>query len=145
MGTAPNGWGKEGGCTAVYAKCFRMAGLVTNVKGSMEAGLKYTPATDGTVLQYEVDGTGEPVVCLHGGLDGRNSFRRQRETLSGGFRFVLRDLRGHNGSEWRQPDDYGIETTEVDDIVRVLDAEGIERAHLLGHSSGGAIAFAFAR
>ena len=35
-------------------------------------------------------------------------------------------------------------TTEVTDLLAVLEAEGIERAHLVGHSTGGVIAFCFA-
>ncbi|MHB8576038.1 MAG: alpha/beta fold hydrolase [Dehalococcoidia bacterium] len=108
-------------------------------------GLRFVAAADGTRLQYDTAGVGEPIIFLHGGLDSRDSFRRQRLEFAARHRLVLRDLRGHNGSEWRQPADYGIETTEVDDLLRVLDAESIDRAHLVGHSSGGAIVFAFAR
>jgi pimeloyl-ACP methyl ester carboxylesterase len=65
--------------------------------------------------------------------------------LSPHFRLILRDLRGHNGSETRIPDDYAIDTTESDDVRAVMDAEGIDQAHFVAHSTGGAIAFAFAR
>lgn len=61
------------------------------------------------------------------------------------FRLILRDMRGHNGVETGNLDGYGFETTEFDDLLAVLEAEGIERTHLVGHSSGGATAFAFAR
>lgn len=99
---------------------------------------------DGTRLQYELIGAGEPVVFLHGSLNGRDAFNRQLP-LAEHFQLLLRDLRGHNGSEPRIPPDYGIATTEVDDLLAVLDAEGIERAHLAGHSTGGAIAVAAAQ
>ncbi|MGI8550711.1 MAG: alpha/beta fold hydrolase, partial [Dehalococcoidia bacterium] len=60
------------------------------------AELRQVRATDGTVLPYETLGGGEPVVFLHGSLNGRDSFDRQREALSAGYRLILRDLRGHN-------------------------------------------------
>jgi pimeloyl-ACP methyl ester carboxylesterase len=103
-------------------------------------------ADDGVLLQYEVAGPegGEPVVFLHGGMGSRFAFRRQREALAGDFRLLLRDLRGHNGSEARVPPGYALDTTEIGDLRAVLDAERIERAHLVGHSTGGAIAFLFA-
>lgn len=101
-------------------------------------------SADGASLPYEAAGDGEPVVFLHGGFAGRDTFARQRP-LAERFRLVLRDLRGHNGAEALIPSGYSFETTEAADLLRVLDAEGIARAHLVGHSSGGAIAFAFAR
>jgi pimeloyl-ACP methyl ester carboxylesterase len=92
-----------------------------------------------------VVGAGTPIIFLHGTTAGRDVFARQRDALSRHFRVILRDLRGHNGSETRIPDDYAIDTTEIDDVRAVMDAEGIDRAHLVAHSTGGAIAFAFAR
>jgi pimeloyl-ACP methyl ester carboxylesterase len=103
-------------------------------------------AEDGVLLQYEVAGpeSGEPVVLLHGGMANRFAFRRQKPALAERYRLVLRDLRGHNGSDVRVPPGYALDTTEVADLLAVMDAEGIRRAHLVGHSTGGAIAFLFA-
>lgn len=100
-------------------------------------------AADGAELHYAVAGAGEPVLFLHGTFGSRDDFRRQLP-LAQQFRLILRDLRGHNGADGRVPGDYALDTTEVADIEAVLDAEGIERAHLVGHSTGGAIAYAFA-
>jgi pimeloyl-ACP methyl ester carboxylesterase len=108
------------------------------------ATLRHARAEDGAILQYEVLGAGEPVIFLHGSLTGRDAFTRQAP-LAASFRLILRDLRGHNGSEARLPVDYNFETTELTDLEAVLDAEGIERADLVAHSTGGAIAVAFAR
>lgn len=107
--------------------------------------LSFVDATDGARLQHEVVGEGEPLVLLHGSYSGRDAFKRQVPLLADHFRLILRDLRGHNGAEPRIPADYAIETTEIDDLLSVLDAVGIDSAHLVGHSSGAAIAFAFAR
>jgi pimeloyl-ACP methyl ester carboxylesterase len=107
-------------------------------------GLKLVRAGDGTSLQHEVLGAGEPMLFLHGGFAGRDTFARQHP-LAERFRLVLCDLRGHNGAEALLPPEYGFETTEAADLIAVLDAEGIERASLVGHSSGGAVAFAFTR
>jgi pimeloyl-ACP methyl ester carboxylesterase len=100
-------------------------------------------AADGAELRYAVAGGGEPVLFLHGTFGSRDDFRRQLP-LAAQFRLILRDLRGHNGADGRVPPDYALATTEVADIEAVLDAEQIERAHIVGHSTGGAIAYAFA-
>lgn len=101
-------------------------------------------APDGASLLHEVVGAGEPVVFVHGGFTSHHCWKPQRAELSGQFRLVLRDLRGHDGSLSVTPDPYTFETTEMADMLAVLDAEGIERAHIVGHSTGGAIAFLFA-
>jgi pimeloyl-ACP methyl ester carboxylesterase len=111
----------------------------------LSTDLRYAQAADGCRLQYEIVGAGEPVIFLHGTTAGRDAFVRQRGALSPHYRLILRDLRGHNGAETRIPADYAIDTTEVDDVRAVLDAEGIQQAHVVAHSTGGAIAFAFAR
>jgi len=56
---------------------------------------------------------------------------------------MTRSTRSSGASCATIPADYAIDTTEVTDLLAVLDAEGIERAHLVGHSTRGAIAFCF--
>jgi pimeloyl-ACP methyl ester carboxylesterase len=100
---------------------------------------------DGVELHYEVLGNGPAVVVLHGALVGRAAFSRMRGALAESFTLILPSSRGHDGSELTLPPDYGFETSEVRDLTAILDAEGLHQVHLMGHSSGGATAFAFAR
>ena len=58
---------------------------------------------------------------------------------------ILPSSRGHDGSELRLPANFGIASSEVDDVSTLLDAEGTARVHLIGHSTGGAVGFAFAQ
>ena len=57
--------------------------------------------------------------------------------LSGRYRFILIDMRGHGRSD--KPHDR--EAYELDlmvgDVLAVLDAAGVERAHYWGYSMGG--------
>jgi pimeloyl-ACP methyl ester carboxylesterase len=58
------------------------------------------------------------------------------------FRVTLYDLRGHGRSEMVPR---GYRTTDMaDDLRGLLDHLGIERAHLVGHSFGGAVALHYA-
>lgn len=58
------------------------------------------------------------------------------------FRVTVYDLRGHGHTE-RLPSGYRA-IDLADDLVSLLDHLGIERAHLVGHSFGGAVALASA-
>ncbi len=113
--------------------------------GSFSSEVRTTPATDGVILEYEAVGKGPPVVLLHGGFVGRGTFSRQRSALAKHFRLLLVSSRGHDGTDGALPATFGFATSEVEDICAILHAEGVDRTHLIGHSTGGATAFAFAR
>jgi pimeloyl-ACP methyl ester carboxylesterase len=95
-------------------------------------------------IDYEVVGAGAPMLLLHGGFAGRSTFSRQR-TLAENYRLIIPSSRGHDGTDGTLPASYGFDTSEVDDLRAVLEAEGVRRTNVIGHSSGGATAFAFAR
>lgn len=105
---------------------------------------KAATAWDGAPLHYEVAGAGEPIVFLHGAYASRFFWRFQRDALAEEFRILARDLRGHDGSPSVAPEGFGFDSTEVADMSAVLDAEGISRAHFVGHSTGGTIALFYA-
>jgi pimeloyl-ACP methyl ester carboxylesterase len=106
-------------------------------------------ASDGARLDYEVAGQGPALVMLHGFLAGRRAFSRQQVVLTERFRLIMPSARGHDGGHdgcaASIPAAYGAGTSDVDDLNAVLAAEHIGEFRLLGHSSGGATAFAFAR
>ncbi|HLU12638.1 MAG TPA: alpha/beta hydrolase [Arenimonas sp.] len=82
---------------------------------------------------------GRPLLCLHGWLDNAASFQPLAPWLAD-FRWVALDLPGHGGSQHRAPGhDYAF-VDWIHDVLDALDALGWERADLLGHSMGGAIA-----
>jgi pimeloyl-ACP methyl ester carboxylesterase len=105
---------------------------------------RFVASPDGVRLDYAVLGSGEPVVMLHGLLAGRASFARQHE-LADRWKLILPSTRGHDDSNGQLPLGYGIHTTELEDLWVVLEAEGIDNFDVVGHSSGGALAFALAQ
>ena len=99
----------------------------------------------GDSLEYEVLGEGPPIVLIHGFLANRFTFSRQIEAFAKDYQLVLLNLRGCAGSNHTVPLNYGITTSDLEELTRVLDAENLESVNLFAHSSGGATAFALAR
>ncbi|HTP53261.1 MAG TPA: alpha/beta hydrolase [Anaeromyxobacteraceae bacterium] len=83
---------------------------------------------------------GPLVLLLHGFPELSRSWRRQVRALSrAGYRAVAPDLRGYGETEKRGPYDLETLARDVREIVRSL---GRERAVVVGHDWGGAVAWA---
>lgn len=96
-------------------------------------------------MKFEVTGTGREAVVLSAGLGGAAAFwAPQRAALEKHFRVVAFDQRGTGRNTEVLPDGYSIGHM-ADDVVAVLDAAGIESAHLLGHALGGLVGLEIAR
>ena len=88
-------------------------------------------------VYYEAYGQGEPVILLHGGTGFVESMFAQVYALSTRYRVIVPDLRGHaRTSDGVQPLSYALMTK---DVLRLMDALGIARAHIVGWSDGGVI------
>lgn len=89
-------------------------------------------------LAVDLAGAGPLVLFMHGIGGNRGNWRAQMPAFAPHFSCVAWDARGYGGSEDYAGalafDDF------VDDVVRVLDHFGVERAHLVGLSMGGRIA-----
>lgn len=96
-------------------------------------------AADGCALHYERIGIGTgPAVVLIPGLGGDGRFwAGVMARLSGRFHLVAVDHRGA-GRSARPAQPYSIGGI-ARDVLAVMDALGIEAAHLVGHSTGGAV------
>jgi aminoacrylate hydrolase len=93
-------------------------------------------------LFYQEAGHGHAIVFIPG-FGGVGSFwKRQMEFFKPRFRVITADQRG-TGASARSRGAYSLDGM-TDDLETVLDAAGIERATLVGHSTGGAIAQALA-
>jgi pimeloyl-ACP methyl ester carboxylesterase len=84
------------------------------------------------------DRAGRPVILLHGLADSSFSFSRVVPHLSRVHRVLVPDLRGHGESD-RPQDGYRLRDL-ADDVLRLMDALGVERATLVGHSMGSFVA-----
>lgn len=92
-----------------------------------------------TVRLHYVDwqGDGEPIVLLPGGCQTAHVFGDLAPLLTQKFRVYALTPRGC-GQSGAAADGYGIDR-HIDDLIRFLDALGIEQAVFAGHSSGGGV------
>ncbi len=98
---------------------------------------------DGVRFHYlEWGGDGETVLLLAGLGCTAHVFAELAPQLSDRFRVLALTRRGHGLTEQVQGD-YDL-ADGAEDARRLLDALGIERAHLVGHSMGGGEVSAFA-
>lgn len=97
---------------------------------------------DGIRINYEVVGSGRPIVFAHSlGMD-RTLWSAQERHFSPRYRVVTYDARGHGASD-KPPGPYSVERFG-EDLYGVMRAAGIDRAVLVGLSMGGMAAQACA-
>lgn len=93
-------------------------------------------------LHVVSQGSGPPVLLLHGFPEFWYSYRHQMQALAdAGFRAIAPDLRGYNLSD--KPEGVSAYDVEklVGDIEGLLRALGHSRVHLVGHDWGGYLAW----
>jgi pimeloyl-ACP methyl ester carboxylesterase len=100
--------------------------------------------TNGIRMHYVTQGTGPLVVLLHGFPEFWYSWRYQIPFLAEhGYTGVAPDLRGYNDTD-KPRTGYSVSTL-LRDIVGLIKGLGQEKAIIVGHDWGGALAWAFAQ
>ena len=102
-------------------------------------------AANGLHFYVRDQGSGAPVILLHGFPDTGDLWRHQVPALNAkGFRTIVPDMRGRGRSD-KPPAvaDYRL-TTIVRDVTAIMDALGIERAHVVGHDWSAGVAWLLA-
>ena len=101
---------------------------------------------NGIRTNYLESGSGDDVVLVHGSGPGVTSYANWRlvlPELGRDFHCVAPDMVGFGYSERPDDADYSVQTW-ADQTLGVMDALGIEKAHMIGNSFGGAIALRLA-
>ncbi len=110
----------------------------------MSAPVRRTAPVAGGELTYgewRADAPGTPVLAIHGITSSHLAWPFVADRLEG-VRVVAPDLRGRAGSNGL-PGPFGLRV-HADDMAAVLDAAGIDRAVVVGHSMGAFVAVRFA-
>jgi pimeloyl-ACP methyl ester carboxylesterase len=96
---------------------------------------------EGAEVFYTADGSGLPLLLVHGFAEDSWIWEAQLARLKDQFRVLIPDLPGSGHSPFN-PRITGLEGY-ADCLVAILDAEKVDQAVLVGHSMGGYIALAF--
>lgn len=111
---------------------------------AFDAGKKSIALPNGESLAYIDTGkhSGRAVVLIHGYTDNARDWVPMRPYLSKRYRLILVDIRGHGQSG--KPECCYTRFDYAYDITLLLDALGVRKADIVGHSLGSIIAQTFA-
>lgn len=122
------------------------AWLATTMAG--ELSLAETTATSGYAevnglkYYYEISGSGEPLLVLHGGLGSINMFGLALPALAEHRQLIAVDLQGHGRTQLGDRDiSYVDQGADMAALVRSL---GHDQVDVMGYSFGAGVAFQFA-
>ncbi|MFW5641498.1 MAG: alpha/beta fold hydrolase [Roseicyclus sp.] len=104
-------------------------------------------ATNGIRLSVHRAGAGAPLILLHGYPQTHMAWEKVAPALAEDFDVIVPDLRGYGESDAPPPDDAHVAYSKREmarDIVGLMDALGLARAHLLGHDRGARVAYRLA-
>ncbi|EFV74879.1 hypothetical protein HMPREF1013_04905 [Bacillus sp. 2_A_57_CT2] len=97
---------------------------------------------NGTAISYYDEGTGEPLVLLHGFCGSKDYWARMIPILVEDFRVIAVDLPGHGGSSLPAGE---LSIEKMAEVIKgAIDELGFDKVSLFGHSLGGYVTLAFA-
>lgn len=98
----------------------------------------------GIYYEYEVTGSGDTLLLLHGFTGSKDVWSRFFPSWSRNLQVIAIDLPGHGKTDspydWKR---YDIEQTAAD-MIALLDSLHVKQAHVLGYSMGGRLAITIA-
>lgn len=100
--------------------------------------MPYAKVAHNGEIHYEVHGAGAPVLLVAGIGGSSGYWKPQVEAFASSFQLVLHDHRG-TGKSSKDRLRYSVELM-TDDMIGVMDSLGIGSAHIVGHSTGAAMA-----
>lgn len=112
---------------------------------SLPSELRSLALTDGRHMVYQEQGTGAPIVLVHGSLCDCRYWKPQVGSLGEHFRVIAPCLPRYWPEKWSgHGDGFSIDEHRRD-LALFIDALGCGPVHLVGHSRGGAIAYELTR
>lgn len=88
-------------------------------------------------LAFTEEGSGFPLLMLHGLTGNRHMFEEEIKVLRKYFRVIAPDFRGHGDSD--RPESYSLDDL-IEDIVRLVEELSLPAVHIIGVSMGSYVA-----
>ncbi|MFH1068761.1 MAG: alpha/beta hydrolase [Candidatus Glassbacteria bacterium] len=95
---------------------------------------------NGTLLYYEVAGSGDHIVLVHGNFGDCRYYDSQFEVFARNYRVLRYDVRGYGKSKLP---DLGVPYSDFEDLKALMEYLDIPKAHIAGFSMGSGIAVDF--
>lgn len=117
-----------------------------NTRSTSDPEIGKSVQAAGLSTNYLVQGSGDPVILIHGsgpGVTGYANWRLTLPVLAEHFRAIAPDAAGFGYTE-RKPDQEFSLDFWVQHILEFMDAIDVEKAHFVGNSFGGALTIALA-
>lgn len=92
-------------------------------------------------LNYESQGSGDPIILIHGLFGDLDNLKSISRSLTDSYTVVNLDVRNHGQSPHCEEMSYA---AMAEDVIAIADEQGFDKFHLLGHSMGGKIAMEIA-
>jgi pimeloyl-ACP methyl ester carboxylesterase len=106
--------------------------------GGRTNGQGHYAEVNGIKLYYESQGTGRPLILLHGGLGAIEMFGPNLPALANGRQLIAVDLQGHGRTaDIDRPLDVALMADDIAALIRHLK---LERPDIMGYSLGGGVA-----
>lgn len=99
--------------------------------------MPYARTNDGVNLYYEESGSGTPIIWVHEFAGDHRSWEPQLRFFSRRYRCIAFAARGYPPSDVPTDTASYSQKRAAEDIACIMDAAGIERAHVVGLSMGG--------
>jgi len=121
-----------------FAQCLSLARQTGKIAARIDCHPHQEPDMPrAPLLHYTEQGSGPPLLVLHGLFGAGNNWSQIGKALAADYRVIQVDLRNHGQSFHDDLMDY---PAMASDVWALMDHLQLEKSHILGHSMGGKVA-----
>jgi pimeloyl-ACP methyl ester carboxylesterase len=123
----------------IFFPVFLLVCVITNAQPD---SIQYFNSFDGTKIAYQVKGSGEPVLLVHGFITNGESWKRSalyNDLLSAGYKVIILDQRGNGNSDKPHLPEAYANDAESRDIMGLMKHIHVKKYNVVGYSRGSII------
>lgn len=121
-----------------------LTGCQTSETGSVSAPALKQATVNGVKLRYLEQGTGAPVVFVHGSIADHRTWEAQRDATARKYRYIALDQRYFGPAPWPDDGKHFSVATHANDLAAFLRQLDVGPAHLVGWSYGAEVVLVLA-